>query len=138
MGTGPPALIYGLERSELGDRVLFVDENTLPGGSWRTVPAFGYERVEPGVHYFECRPCTRPMLANILGPDGLRLSDGDFALFGRRRVPMRYARPVLYGLVAGKAMIRGKAERTLHSLRHMLERLRPSRNRTGISIWVRL
>lgn len=119
IGTGPPMLLHGLSLAEAGYRVIFVDAADRIGGAWKTRTVFGFRHVEAGVHLIENRAYLNRAFENLLGPDRLVRGPPDFGLAFGRRVPMPLARIALYGLVAGKSVLRGRHEKALHSLRNL-------------------
>jgi hypothetical protein len=112
-------LLHGLALAEAGRRVILVDAADRIGGSWKTRELFGYRNVEVGVHLIENRPHSNSAFRKALGAGGMGAASGDFGLINGRRLPMRAARILLYGLVAAKSALKGRREKTLHSLRNL-------------------
>ena len=124
IGTGPPMLLEGMARAKQGQKVIFVDQAATIGGSWKCPEVVGHFGVEVGVHLIENRPHTNAVFEALLEPSQRVAGNPDFGLMGKRRIPMRYARVLLYGGIAGRNLLKGKIERVRHSLKNMGEALR--------------
>jgi len=105
-------------------KVIFVDQAATIGGSWKCPEVVGHFGVEVGVHLIENRPHTNAVFEALLEPSQRVAGNPDFGLMGKRRIPMRYARVLLYGGIAGRNLLKGKIERVRHSLKNMGEALR--------------
>lgn len=116
IGTGPPMLFQALVLAEAGQRVILVDAAPRPGGSWHLPEVLGYRSVEVGVHLVENRAYIHRVIENLLPEEEILRDTPDFGLWRGRRIPMRLARVLLHGLVTGKSALRGKPEKTRHSL----------------------
>lgn len=116
IGTGPPMLFQALVLAEAGERVILLDAAPRPGGSWHLPEVLGYRSVEVGVHLIENRAYIHRVIENLLPEEEILRDTPDFGLWRGRRIPMRGARVLLHGLVAGKSALGGKGEKTLHAL----------------------
>ncbi|WP_276946831.1 hypothetical protein [Haematobacter massiliensis] len=116
IGTGPPMLFQALALAEAGARVILVDAAAHPGGSWHLPEVLGYRSVEVGVHLIENRAYIHRVIENLLPEQEILRDTPDFGLWRGRRIPMRLARVLLHGLVAGKSALGGKGEKTRHAL----------------------
>ena len=67
IGTSPIMLCAAITLAENGWHVKAIEERDRPGGAWRTISAFGCDRVEPAVHLLENRARTYRHLAEDLG-----------------------------------------------------------------------
>lgn len=112
LGTSPLMMIEGLRQVRAGRSVAFVDDGELAGGSWRTRPGLGFDRVEPGVHLIENRPPVNALLVRLLGERILESPAGEnFGLVAGRRLGAGPTRVLLHGLVAAKAALRADLEK---------------------------
>ncbi len=118
IGTGPPMLFEGLARARAGERIIFIDQTEELGGSWTCKTLFGYSNIEVGVHLIENRPDINQLIRAILPETEIAQSTGDFGMIAGRRIPMRLARVILYGGIAGRAAFELRGDRIRHAIRH--------------------
>ena len=116
IGSGPPALLHGLSRSQTGESIAFIDRGSRLGGAWKPTSIFGSEHVETGVHLLENRTHLNAALETLLGSDQLAVADGDFGMVGSFRMPMKYCRILLYLLVTSKSLLKGNIEKARYAL----------------------
>ncbi len=124
IGTGPPMLLEGMIRAHAGQKVIFIDQASGLGGSWKCPDILGHKGVEVGVHLIENRPHLNRVFEALIPPPDRNDGALDFGLWNGRRIPMNYARIALYGGIAGRNLFKGKLDRVWHSMKNAGEAMR--------------
>ena len=106
IGTSPIMLCAAITLAEDGWHVRAIEERDRPGGAWRTISAFGCDRVEPAVHLLENRRRTHERLADDLGVS-LTAETRPHGVFRGVRLGLHVTRLVCFTGVGLKGALRG-------------------------------
>jgi hypothetical protein len=109
VGTSVISVLDAIHFSNLGQKVLMIDNQPAMGGAWRTIEAFGLHDVENAIHYFLPYPGVHSFMKEKLNWSVIR-SPRKFRIFsvpyfGRVRLP--YDSP--FGRVMGRAIETSKS-----------------------------
>ena len=112
-------LCAAIRLAENGWHVRAIEEKDRPGGAWRTIEAFGFERVEPAVHLLENRPRTYRHLNEDLGVE-LQAEKRCEGVIRGHRLGFHTTRIACFACVGLKGLLRRDLNRARLGLRSAL------------------
>ena len=110
-GTSPLMLCRAIGLARAGHHVTMIDRNTVCGGAWQAISAFGHDNIEPAVHLLENRKSAYQGLQKAAGIE-LKRERGGIGRIGPLRLPLGVVRPICFAGTTTRSMLRRNLDRT--------------------------
>lgn len=93
-----------------------IDRNTVCGGAWQAISAFGYENIEPAVHLLENRSSAYRGLQQAAEVE-LKQERGGIGRIGPLRLPLGMVRPICFAGTTIRSVLRRDLDRAMFHAR---------------------